>query len=202
MRAGRVSKNTLRPGHGWPGEIKHFLKCLISGVQRKPRFSQTTLKKSMDGILQQRTRWLALCTLVFGTAVHGQTAALRSYRVVDDTITASLTGQAGDAGRGALLMQQRQKSLCVLCHAGPFPDAHLQGTIAPDLTGVATRLSAPQLRLRLVDMKRLNPRSIMPTYYAVVAESSARVATGWRGKPVLSAEEIEDLVAYLQTLNQ
>ena len=99
-------------------------------------------------------------------------------------------------------MQQRQKSLCVLCHAGPFPDAHLQGTIAPDLTGVGSRLSAAQLRLRIVDMKRLNPQSIMPTYYAVVTESGARIADSWRGKPVLTAEEIEDLVTYLQTLKQ
>jgi len=153
-----------------------------------------------------RARCLVLCALVFVTAVHAQTPAqtseLRSYRVVDDTIAASLTGQGGNAGRGALLLQQRQKSLCVLCHSGPFPDTHLQGTIAPDLTGVASRFSAAQLRLRIVDMKRLNPQSIMPTYYAVAAESGARVAANWRGKPILSAEEIEDLVAYLQTLKQ
>ena len=146
--------------------------------------------------------WLALCALMLGAAAQAQVSELRAYRVVDDTIAVSLTGQAGDAARGALLMQQRQKSLCVLCHAGPFPDTHLQGTIAPDLTGVGSRLSAAQLRLRIVDMKRLNPQSIMPTYYATVTEGSARVAAGWRGKPVLDAEEIEDLVAYLQTLKQ
>jgi L-cysteine S-thiosulfotransferase len=145
---------------------------------------------------------LALCALVFGTAVHAQTPTLPAYGVVDDTIAASLTGQAGDATRGALLLQQRQKSLCVLCHAGPFPDAHLQGTLGPDLTGVGSRLSSAQLRLRIVDMKRLNPQSIMPAYYAVVNDSGARVAANWRGKPILSAEDVEDLVAYLQTLKQ
>ena len=97
-------------------------------------------------------------------------------------------------------MQQRQKSLCVLCHSGPFPDTHLQGTIAPDLTGVGSRWSAGQLRLRIVDKKRLNPQSIMPSYYSVPSESAARVAANWRGKTILDAEEIEDLVAYLQTL--
>jgi sulfur-oxidizing protein SoxX len=145
---------------------------------------------------------LALCALASVTAAHAQTSELHSYSVADDTIPASLTGQAGDATRGARLLQQRQKSLCVLCHSGPFPDAHLQGTIAPDLTGVGSRLSAAQLRLRIVDMKRLNPQSIMPTYYAVVGESGTRVAANWRGKPILSADEIEDLVAYLQTLKQ
>jgi sulfur-oxidizing protein SoxX len=78
----------------------------------------------------------------------------------------------------------------------------LQGTIAPDLTAVGSRLSAAQLRLRIVDMKRLNPQSIMPTYYGVVGATGARVAANWRGKPILAAEEIEDLVAYLRTLKQ
>jgi len=123
--------------------------------------------------------------------------------IVGDAIETSLTGQAGDAARGAELIQQRQKSLCVLCHAGPFPDPHLQGTLAPDLSGIGERLSAGQLRLRIVDMKRLNPASIMPSYYAVIADSKdTRVAEGWRNKPVLTAEEIEDLVAYLQTLRR
>jgi sulfur-oxidizing protein SoxX len=67
---------------------------------------------------------------------------------------------------------------------------------------VGSRLSAAQLRLRIVDMKRLNPQSIMPTYYAVVAGDGARVAASWRDKPILNAAEIEDLVAYLQTLQQ
>lgn len=98
-------------------------------------------------------------------------------------------------------MQQRHKSLCVLCHSGPFPDSHLQGTIAPDLTGVGARLSAGQLRLRIVNMKRLNPDSIMPVYFGVIADSpEVRVATAWRDRPILTAQEIEDLVAYLQTL--
>jgi sulfur-oxidizing protein SoxX len=103
-------------------------------------------------------------------------------------------------------MGQRQKSLCLLCHSGPFPDPHLHGTIAPDLTGVGSRLSAGQIRLRIVDMKRLNPRSIMPAYYSIMGsgsqESAARVAAEWRGRSILTAEEIEDLVAYLETLKQ
>lgn len=131
-----------------------------------------------------------------------QSSSLRPYKVVADAIPASLTEQAGDAARGAQLLQQRQKSLCVLCHSGPFPDAHLQGNIAPDLTGVGSRLSAAQLRLRLVDMKRLNPQSIMPAYYAVPDAWDARVAKSWRGQPILEAEEIEDLVAYLQSLKR
>lgn len=152
-------------------------------------------------------KWLLL-TLCASVSVGSATATapaqrFQAYTVDGDAIEQSLTGHAGDAARGAVLIQQRHKSLCVLCHSGPFPDPHLQGTLAPDLTGVGDRLSAGQLRLRIVDMKRLNPDSIMPTYYAIVADSSdTRVAASWRDKPILTAEEIEDLVAHLQTLRR
>jgi sulfur-oxidizing protein SoxX len=148
--------------------------------------------------------WVLVCVAAAHAPASAQApaSAVRSYTVAGDSIPASLTGQAGDAARGALLLQQRQKSLCVLCHSGPFPDAHLQGNIAPDLAGVGSRLSVAQLRLRIVDMKRLNPQSIMPAYYAAALDREARVAAGWRGKPILAAEEIEDLVAYLQGLKQ
>lgn len=148
-----------------------------------------------------RAAWLAVFACVSAAAADPEASARRSYVVEGDAIASSLTGHPGDAAKGAQLIQQRQKSLCVLCHAGPFPEPHLQGTIAPNLSGVGTRLSVAQLRLRIVDMKQLNPQSIMPTYYAAVTDSAeARVGAQWRGKPILDAAEIEDLVAYLQTL--
>lgn len=148
-------------------------------------------------------KWLAwaLCASASVASATSPVQRVKPYAVVGDAIENSLTGQPGDASRGAELIQQRHKSLCVLCHSGPFPDPHLQGTLAPDLSGIGERLSAGQLRLRIVDMKRLNPDSIMPAYYGIVANSSeTRVAEGWRDQPVLTAAEIEDLVAYLQTL--
>lgn len=148
-------------------------------------------------------KWLlwALCASASVASATSPAQRVKPYAVVGDAIENSLTGQAGDASRGAELIQQRHKSLCVLCHSGPFPDPHLQGTLAPDLSGIGERLSAGQLRLRIVDMKRLNPDSIMPTYYGIVANSKeTRVAEMWRDQPVLTAGEIEDLVAYLQTL--
>lgn len=148
-----------------------------------------------------RAAWLAALVCVSAGAADPEPASRRSYVVEGDAIPNSLTGVPGDAVKGERLMQQRQKSLCVLCHAGPLPEPHLQGNIAPDLTGVGARLTAAQLRLRIVEMKRLNPQTIMPTYYAAVADSAeVRVGTQWRGKPILDASEIEDLVAYLQTL--
>jgi L-cysteine S-thiosulfotransferase len=150
-------------------------------------------------------KWLLL-TLCAAASVASATSPvqrLQAYTVEGDAIAKSLTGQPGDAARGAVLIQQRQKSLCVLCHSGPFPEPHLQGTLAPDLSDIGDRLSAGQLRLRVVDMKRLNPDSIMPTYHAAIADSNVtRVAKAWRDAPILSANEIEDLVAYLQTLRR
>lgn len=114
-----------------------------------------------------------------------------------------LSARPGDPARGAQLVADRQKSLCVLCHAGPFPNPHLQGTIAPDLAGVGSRLTIDQIRLRVVDMKRLNPTSIMPTYgEALPSDDDRRVAAQWRGKPVLAPADIEDIVVYLATLKE
>lgn len=148
-----------------------------------------------------RAAWLATFACVSAIAADPGAASRRSYGVEGDGIATSLTGRPGDPARGAQLIQQRQKSLCVLCHAGPFPEPHLQGNIAPDLSGIGARLTAAQLRLRIVDMKHLNPQTIMPAYYAPVSDSAeVRVASQWRGKSILDAAEIEDLVAYLQTL--
>jgi L-cysteine S-thiosulfotransferase len=141
-----------------------------------------------------------LATLpLFAGAALAAGEGLRPYTVEGDAIAAPLTGQAGDAGRGAALIGDRQRSLCVLCHTGPFGNPHLQGNLSPDLAGIGSRLTEAQIRLRVVDMKRLNPDSIMPSYYRV-DDGDRRVAAAWRGKPVLAADEIEDLVAYLVTL--
>jgi sulfur-oxidizing protein SoxX len=123
---------------------------------------------------------------------------LRSFVVVGDAIPVSLTGAAGDPARGRAIVVNRQKGLCLLCHSGPFPEERFQGDLAPDLAGAGARWSEGQLRLRLVDAKRLNPASIMPSYYRI--DGLARVAPAWRGKPVLTAEQIEDVVAFLATL--
>ncbi len=122
----------------------------------------------------------------------------RPYVVRGDAIELSLTGRPGDPARGQALIADRQRGLCLLCHTGPFPDMHAQGTLAPDLRGVGRRLSVGQLRLRVVDMKKINPATIMPSYYRI--DGLQRVASAWRGKPVLTAEEIEDVVAYLGIL--
>jgi sulfur-oxidizing protein SoxX len=123
---------------------------------------------------------------------------LRPYEVVGNAIPAPLTGAKGDAARGRAVVANRQIGLCLLCHTGPFPEEKFQGTLAPDLAGAGTRWSEGELRLRIVDAGRLNPSTIMPPYYRV--QGLTRVAPAYAGKPLLSAEQIEDVVAYLTTL--
>jgi L-cysteine S-thiosulfotransferase len=135
--------------------------------------------------------------LLAGCTAHAQ--GLRPYTVVGDAVPDSLTGTKGDATRGRALVVERT-STCILCHSGPFPEQKFQGDLAPDLSGSGSRWSEGQLRLRLVDASRLNAATIMPSYYRV--DGLDRVGTTWRGKPILSAEQIEDIVAYLITLRE
>jgi sulfur-oxidizing protein SoxX len=125
---------------------------------------------------------------------------LRPFTAVDDAIPASLTGAPGDPERGLKIVTNRQVGLCLLCHAGPYPQERFQGTMAPDLTGAGARWNEGQLRLRIVDAEKINPQTIMPPYYRV--DGLTRVAPGFRGKTILSAEQIEDVVAYLMTLKE
>ncbi len=135
-----------------------------------------------------------------GVAYAAEEAApepLRPYRIVDDTIPEPLTGAPGDPARGRVIVINRQNT-CLLCHSGPFPEEKFQGNLSPDLAGTGSRWSEGQLRLRMVDARHLNPDTIMPSYYRVT--DLIRVAPAFRGKPIFSAEQIEDVVAFLRTL--
>jgi L-cysteine S-thiosulfotransferase len=142
---------------------------------------------------------LTLAIMIAGLA-HGAHSenVLRPYRVVADAIPESLTGAQGDAARGRGIVLNRQVGLCLLCHSGPYPEEKFQGTLAPDLRGTGSRWSEGQLRLRIVDASRLYPDTIMPPYYRV--DGLVRVAPAFAGKTILTAEQIEDVVAYLVTL--
>jgi len=105
---------------------------------------------------------------------------------------------AGDAEKGRAIVASRQVGLCLLCHSGPFPEERFQGNLAPDLRGVGARMTEDQLRQRLIDPARFNPKTIMPSYSRT--EDLTRVAPSLRGKTLLSEEQIDDVVAYLATL--
>ncbi|MBM3566746.1 MAG: sulfur oxidation c-type cytochrome SoxX [Alphaproteobacteria bacterium] len=146
---------------------------------------------------------LAGIAAVAGWAAATTAAAAENvvpYAVVGDAIPAPLAGLNGDAARGRAVVANRSVGLCVLCHPGPFPEEPMQGTVGPDLSGAGSRWSEGQLRLRVVEARRLNPDSIMPSFHRV--EGLERVLAAWRGKPLLTAQQVEDAVAFLATLKE
>jgi sulfur-oxidizing protein SoxX len=142
---------------------------------------------------------LALLALaVSPDPARAEPAAVASFGVVGDAIPQPLTATPGDAARGRSIVGNRQVGLCLLCHTGPFPEERFQGNLAPDLAGAGARWSEGQLRLRLVDGRRLNAQTIMPSYHRT--DGLERVGSAWKSRPVLAAQQIEDVVAFLATL--
>ena len=121
-----------------------------------------------------------------------------SFQVQGDGIPAPLAGAQGNAERGRALLVERAAANCLLCHAVSDPSMRVAGNLAPSLDGVGRRLSVAQLRLRVADIQRVDSTTVMPSYYRV--EGLDRVAAEYRGKPILDARQVEDLVAYLGTL--
>jgi L-cysteine S-thiosulfotransferase len=115
-----------------------------------------------------------------------------------DQALSPLSAEPGDIERGRAVVLQQEKSSCVLCHALPEPSVRFSGDLGPPLHGVGARLSAAQLRYRLIDASRLNPDTVMPAYFRT--DKLQRVSPALQGKPVLTAQEIEDVVAYLSSL--
>ena len=142
---------------------------------------------------------MSAALVLFALPCPAGAQGLRPYAVVGDAIPDSLTNMRGDPVRGRTLVVDRT-STCILCHNGPFPEQKFQGDLAPNLAGSGSRWSEGQLRLRLVDASRLNAATIMPSYYRV--DGLNRVGRSWQGKTILTAEQIEDIVAYLETLRE
>lgn len=139
-------------------------------------------------------------TLAFGSGAHAQApaAGLVPFVVEGDAIRLPLTAEPGNAQRGLSIATSTNEGACVLCHAVPETSQRFMGNVAPTLAGVGARLTPAQIRLRVVDATRVNPTTPMPSYYRV--DGLNRVAQSYRGKPVLAAQQIEDLVAWLSGL--
>jgi L-cysteine S-thiosulfotransferase len=130
---------------------------------------------------------------------QGAAQPLVKFQIKDGGIPASLTGQPGDAEKGRAAMIDQKLGNCLACHEvtalknQPYP-----GNVGPSLDGVASRLTAAQIRLRIVDPTKLNPDTMMPPFYRV--DGLNRVLHQFQGKPILTAEQVEDVVAFLETL--
>lgn len=143
---------------------------------------------------------LALAALSLATPAPAHAGAV-SLAMVGDGIPQPLPGATpGDAARGRAIVANRQIGLCLLCHTAPIPEERFQGNLATDLRGAGQRWSTAQLRLRIADASRINPDTIMPSYYKT--DGLQRVASAHEGKTILTAQQIEDVVAWLQTLKE
>jgi sulfur-oxidizing protein SoxX len=120
------------------------------------------------------------------------------YQIANGAILQPLTDQPGDPERGRRIVLDREGGDCIICHAMPLPQRQFHGTVGPPLDGIGGRYSPGELRLRLVDPKAFNPGTIMPAYYKL--DGLHRVLERYRGKPMLTAQQVEDMVAYLLTL--
>lgn len=132
------------------------------------------------------------------TPATATAAELVKYKVVDGSIPVSLTGKPGDPVKGRETAIHRKKGNCLACHALPVPEQPYHGEVGPELNDVGGRLSEGEIRLRIVNPKNNNPDTIMPAFYKV--DGLHMVQKKWQGKPMLTAEEVEDIVAYLMTL--
>jgi len=143
-------------------------------------------------------------SVVIGVAVGvmmsfgAQAEGLVKYQIKGDTIAESLTGKAGDPVNGRKVAIHRKKGNCLACHVMPVPEQQFHGQVAPDLGGVAGRYSEGRLRLQVVNPKVINADTIMPAFYRL--DGLHRVMKKFQGKTIMSAQDVEDVVAYLMTL--
>ncbi|MFO1327767.1 MAG: sulfur oxidation c-type cytochrome SoxX [Rubrivivax sp.] len=130
--------------------------------------------------------------------VMGLSLATAAAAAPVDAIEQPLTATPGDVARGRAIVASRQQGLCLLCHRGPFPEERFQGDIGTDLAGAGARWTEGQLRLRIVDSRRIDPASVMPPFHRT--DGLQRVGAAFAGRPVLDAQQVEDVVAFLRTL--
>lgn len=145
---------------------------------------------------------LALGLFVPGFAVlPAEAGPSAKFKIVDGvSIPKSLTGKPGDVKRGRQIAINRKKGNCLACHKMPVPEQPFHGLVGPDLKGVASRYKEGEIRLRIVNSKHLNPDTIMPAFYRT--DGFHRVLKKFQKKPILSAQEVEDVVAYMKTLKE
>jgi sulfur-oxidizing protein SoxX len=124
------------------------------------------------------------------------TAATEQPRF-SDALPEPLTSSPGDPARGREIVVGRDAN-CLFCHAIPETGERFMGNIGPPLSGVGSRLTAAQLRQRIVDPTRVKRDVAMPAYYRV--DGLEQVAQQYRGRPILEAQQVEDVIAYLLTL--
>ena len=131
-----------------------------------------------------------------------ETVAPGDVKFEDGSVAASISGMAGDPANGADVFKNRKLGNCLACHANSAMSNELfHGEVGPALDGVGGRWSAEQLRAIVVNSKAVfGAETVMPGFYSL--EVGKNVREDLVGKTILSAQEVEDVVAYLGTLKE
>lgn len=150
------------------------------------------------------TRSLALSLALTVTAIPLAGAAeVAPADVVftDMTVPEPVSDQPGDPEKGREIFAARKLGNCLACHANKdLSDQLFHGTVGPAMDGVATRWEPAQLRAIVVNAKQVfGEQTVMPGFYTL--DVGVKVAEKYQGKTILSAQQVEDVVAYLGTLN-
>jgi sulfur-oxidizing protein SoxX len=167
-----------------------------------PEIPVLTMKQITEMQGYKRGITVLLACLLLPGMTNGQDVLPEDYcrwDVVDYAIKEPLCGLAGDVQRGREVVTDSNRGNCLACHQLPIPGVEAYGTIGPPLTGIAARLSVPMIRLRVVDTRSINPLSIMPGFYRDPRLIN-RPAKLYRGRTFLTAQQVEDVIAYLATL--
>lgn len=144
----------------------------------------------------------ALICATSGTAGAAETAPA-DVKITDDLeVTQSLTGVAGDPKAGRDWYSGRKLGNCLACHqTTDLKEEPFHGEVGPPMDGVAGRYEENQLRAILVNSKKVfGDETIMPAFYST--DVGVRPAKKFMGKTIMSAQQVEDVIAYLKTLQE
>ena len=145
----------------------------------------------------------ALSTALAASAAQAEMVAPEAVKVGEyGVVEASLTGGAGDADSGRKIFYNKKLGNCLACHANTdLKDQQWHGNVGPEMDGVADRYNEAELRGIIVNSKAVfGEQTVMPAFYRT--DHAPRARKEFEGKPILTAEQVEDVIAYLKTLKE
>ncbi|MBX2854671.1 MAG: sulfur oxidation c-type cytochrome SoxX [Rhodobacteraceae bacterium] len=156
--------------------------------------------------MKQTVLGLVISAVIAGTAIAGPVSP-QSVVYADGAVAASLSGATGDPSSGREIIITKGQGNCIACHASEaLADAAWHGEVGPVLDGVGDRWSEAELRGIIANAKMMFEGTVMPSFYKT--DGFIRPGDGYTGEPatqidpILSAQQIEDVVAYLMTLKE
>lgn len=145
---------------------------------------------------------VAAMIAVSAGVAYAEDVAPNNVKFADNSVAESLTGKPGDAAAGAKVLVDRKLGNCLACHQVSAQSKELfHGDVGPSLDGAGSRWKPEELRAIVTDSKQVfGPETVMPGFYSL--NVGVNVRKDLVGKTILTAEQVEDVVAYLETLKE